>query len=137
MIQVSISRTSLGLPPLVMEDSGTGTYTIMPGFSTGPSDADNVIAESRWQNGGVLTSTRRNITQLVMNVRVIAAGVGMVSAVNTLAAAVEQFGYTVTVVEGGVSSTYTCLPANWRRLFDERAMLSGRDYVALVIPRQP
>ena len=59
------------------------------------------------------------------------------AAVSTLAAALDQFSYTVTINEGGSGATYACMPGSWERANDRHLMLRGRDYVTISIPRQP
>lgn len=138
MISLSIDRSSLGITALTISDDGTGTFTLMPGFSAGASVPINVVAESRWQDGGVLTSSRRDLTSLDMTLRINGGGVWSVNAATAeLATALDQFSYTVTVNEGGYAWTYQAMPATWRRLYVRDELRRGRDLVTVSIPRQP
>ena len=110
----------------------------MPGFNAGASVPVNVIAESRWQDGGVLTSSRRDVTSLDMTLRINGGGLWNVNAYTAeLAAALDQFSYTVSVNESGYLWTYSAMPATWRRLYDRDELRRGRDLVVVSIPRQP
>ena len=138
MITVTISRSSIGLTPLVISDTPPGVYTLLRDFNVGKSEADNTVAESRWQDGGLLTSTRRNITEIEMLVRVSAGSVaGTVAALDALADALDQFDYQVTVQQGTSSKTYRCMPANWERSFDPVQMKNNADIIRITMPRQP
>ena len=138
MISLTISRASLGLTPLVINDVTPGVYTITREFNPGRIDVDNVVAESRWQDGGLLTSSRRKITELTGTIRVSAGSLpGTVTAIDALAAALNQFAYTVTLQQGSVVTEYVCMPASWQRAFDSVQMRAGADLMTVTIPRQP
>lgn len=138
MLTISIDRASLGLLPLTISDDGTGTYTLMPGFDAGTSTPENSIAESRWLDGGVLVASRRNVTQVSMLVRVDGPTANALqSNIAALAQALDQFDYSVRIVEGSTTTTLTCMPATWRRVYNADEMRRGRDLVVVTIPRQP
>lgn len=138
MLTITIDRASIGASPLTITDNGSGVFTLMPGFSIGGVTPRNVYAESRWQDGAVLTSTSRDLSSIDMTLRINGGSLaGVAFSTNDLSAALGQFSYTVTVNESGVISTYECMPATWRRLFDRDEMRSGRDLVVVSIPRQP
>jgi hypothetical protein len=139
MISVSISRASLGLTPLAIGDTSAGSvYTLMRDFNTGKVEADNTYAESRWQDGALLTSSRRKITEIAMLVRVTAGSVpGTVAAIAALADAIDQFDYEVTVQQQTYVNVYRCSPASWERVFDATQMRNGADLLHITIPRQP
>lgn len=138
MISIAIDRASLSLPDLVIEDSGTGTYVLMPGFSIGGQTPDNDYAESRWLPGAIVTGTRMTLTAVDGIVRVAGTDpADMQDAIDALAEALAQFSYTIDVTEGARTTTYSCCPASARRLFNRNEMRAGRDLVAVTIPRQP
>ena len=140
MIRIQIGRDSLGdLPLLITDTSGvTDAYSLMPGYSAGESTPVNTVAKSRWMPGGVLTSTKRDMTELSFIMRVNGGSLeAMQFSIATFAEAVDQFDYTVTVTEGATITVYQCLPATWRRAFDKNLMRLGRDLLQVTIPRQP
>jgi len=138
VITLTIGRASLGDQPLVITDDGTGVYNLMRDFNAGGVEVDNVIAESRWQDGGQLTSTRRKITEIGGTIRVSAGSVaGTVAAIDTLAEALNQFGFTVVLQQETAVVEYTAMPASWQRAFDPVEMRHGADLVNVSIPRQP
>lgn len=138
MITLRIYRDSLGLLPLVIADDGTGTYTLMPGYSEGTLVRDNTYAESRWYDGALLTSSRKAITSLEMTVRVNSTSLALLrAAIDELAEALDQFDYLVTVTETGLVTYYTAMPATWSRRFDRDNMRYYDDLLTISIPRQP
>ncbi len=140
MVTITINRFSLGLSNLVINDSGSSadTYSLMRDFSDGDIKRENTIAKSRWRDGGTLTSSRKDMSELRFTVRVSAGSVAStLTAIRTLREALDQWGYEVYVDEGGVRTTYTCLPADTKRSHDPNLMRRGMDYVEVTIPRQP
>lgn len=138
MLSITIERTSLGLLPLSISDDGTGTYTLMPGFDAGVSTPENSLAESRWLDGAALVASRRVVTQVSMIVRVDGPTANALQAnIAMLAQALDQFDYNVRILEGSTVTTYACMPATWRRVYDADEMRRGRDLVVITIPRQP
>lgn len=140
MISISIRRDSLGALPLLITDASKSSdmYSLMPGYAAGESTPVNTIAKSRWMSGGVLTATKRDMTAIQFTMRVNGSSLETTqAAIATFAQAVNQFDYTVNVSEGSTITTYQCLPATWKRMFDRNLMRSGRDYVTVSIPRQP
>ncbi len=138
MLTITIDRTSLGLLPLTINDTTGSTYTLMPGFDVGIASVENTIVESQRRDGGTLTSSRRKVTAISGEIRVDGGNPdGLKLAIATLAEALGQFSYTVTVAEGTNPTTYTCMPADWKRTFDQVEMRINRDLVTVTIPRQP
>ena len=74
MIALSISRDSLGLLPLSIADSGTGTYVLIA-MEPGRKERANAVAESRWLPGGTLASSRLTVLTFDLSVRIYAATV--------------------------------------------------------------
>lgn len=140
MMTITINRFALGMPNLTINDSGSpsDTYTLMREYDSGEVEYDNTIAKSRWRDGGTLTSSRKEMSEIVFTVKVDAGSLSQtVAAIRSLREAVGQWGYEVYVDEGGQRTTYTCMPANTRRAHDPVLMRSGADYVTVTIPRQP
>jgi hypothetical protein len=138
VIRLTIGRASIGLTPLVIDDDGTGVYNLMRDFNPGGVEVDNVYAEARWQDGGLLTSSRRTIAEIGGTIRVNAGSLpATVSAIDDLADALNQFGFPVTLEQETVVTEFTCMPATWQRAFDPVQMRHGADYVNVSIPRQP
>lgn len=138
MIAIAIDRTSLTLADLAISDDGTGDWSVMPGYAEGSLSADNTFAESRWLDGAFLLSTREEMTSLDFTLKANTTSLAtFLTNLAVLKTALAQFDYTVDVTEGAATRTFTCWPATWRRMFNSTAMLNGRDYVTVSIPRQP
>ena len=135
MIRLEIERSSLALPDLVIDDSGTGTYVLMPGLSLGSRAPQVTFAESAWLDGGFPTSVRYPMTDIQAVVRV--GGDDRAAAIDALVDAVAQIEFTLTATENAVPTAYSCCAGEARRLFNRFEMRAGRDLVALAIPRQP
>lgn len=115
---------------------GTTAYELVS-FTPGKTDLDNKIAESSSVDGGVLTSSRRKVLTMNLQVRVTGTSTSdLDTKCNALTALVSQFGYTITDTLYG-SITYTCLPASFERAYDQLLRSDFMDYLTFVIPRQP
>ena len=141
MISLSISRDSLTPPltPLSIADAGTGTYVLMS-FNPGQRLRDNAIAESRWIDGGSLTSSKVGLLTMQMTLMIRAASL---SALETAAAdldeALGQFSYTITQTTAGAltTTTYTCMPASTSLDYDPALLRNSMGLFTATIPVQP
>ena len=139
MITLTIDRSSLGLLPLTINDSGTGTY-VLTSFTPGAKGRDNSYAASRWLDGARLVSSRTELLTMDMVVRINAATVPLLTdAAVVLDAALDQFGYTITeAISGALTTTaYTCLPASTSFPYDPVQFRRGTGLFSASIPRQP
>jgi hypothetical protein len=139
MLTLTIDRASIGLLPLTISDTGTGTY-VLSAFTPGAKARDNTIATSRWLDGGQLVSTRVDILTMDMVVRINAASVSALkTAADALDAALGQFDYTITeTIAGALTPTvYTCMPASTSWPYDPVAFRAGTSLFTASIPRQP
>jgi hypothetical protein len=139
VITLTIDRSSLGLLPLTINDSGTGTY-VLTSFMPGAKSRDNSYAQSRWLDGGRLVSTRTEIVTMDMVVRINSTTVPLLlDAATVLETALDQFGYTITeAVSGAVSTTtYTCMPASTSFPYDPVQFRRFTGLFTASIPRQP
>jgi len=139
MLTLTIDRSSLGLLPLTVNDTGTGTY-VLSAFAPGTKARDNAVATSRWIDGGQLVSSRVDVLTMDLVVRINAASVAALkTAADELDAALGQFDYTITeAVTGALTSTvYTCLPASTSFPYDPIGFRAGTSLFTASIPRQP
>ena len=142
MISLSIDRSSLGLTPLPLVDSGrtAGTYVVTAdGWAPGAVIAENDYAQSRWLDGGQIVSTRREIVTMSLVVRLWASTLpGLTTMVDTLAAALGQRSYTIT--ETGLATlprTWSCFAASVVPAYDPVQLRQFTTIVTASIPRQP
>lgn len=139
MITLTIDRSSLGLLPLTINDTGTGTY-VLQALNPGTRVRDNAVATSRWLDGGQLVSSRVDLVTLDLVVRINAASVpAVLTAADDLDAALGQFGYTITqAVSGAITTTtYTCMPASTSFAYDPVQLRANTSVFSASIPRQP
>lgn len=139
MITLTIDRSSLGLLPLTINDTGTGTY-VLSAFTPGAKARDNAIAASRWLDGGQLVSSRVDILTMDLVVRINASSVAaLTAAADVLDEALGQYGYTITQTIAGAltATTYTCMPASTSFPYDPVAFRAGTSLFTASIPRQP
>ncbi len=141
MLTLSIDRSELGLLPLSIVDTlATGTAGIaLMSFNAGQSQADNAIAMSRWLDGGSLVSRTRGIVTLEATFRVEGSSLAnLVTRIDELTAALDQFSYTITETPlGGSPVVHTCMPANFGRAYSADLMRHSIDLLNCSIPRQP
>jgi hypothetical protein len=137
MISLSIDRGSLGLTPLTISDSGSGSLVLVS-FSPGARQRDNVIAQSRWLDGGRLTSSRTEVVTLDAAIRINGSTISDIQTkADELDTALTQFGYTLTQTAGSLVTTYTCLPASTALPYDPVLLRAGTSIFTASIPRQP
>ena len=124
-------------------DTGSTGYVLVA-LSPGTRQRENTYAESRWQDGASLTSSRTDLLSMSAVVRVIGTSVANVmTQVDTLGSIVDAFGYTVTASytgEGtaiGGSAVYTAMPASYSVEYDPDLMRNNQTLVSLSIPVQP
>lgn len=139
MISVTVSRAELGLTDLVIGDTypGANGYSVAS-YTPGAIEQQNVYAKSRWVNGAVLTSTRRDISTIDLSIRVKGSSLSdMAVKVQDLEVAFSQFGYLTTFWLGMATVQYTCMPANYQIA---PTSVEYRHFTTLFtaqIPRQP
>ena len=138
MISLTVDRTSLGLLPYTITDTGT-SGPVLVAFQPGAISRENVVATSRWVDGGALVSTRTEMTSMDLVVRLYSTSYAQLRTdAETLGDALGQYGYTITETPTtGSARTYTCLPASWQM---EMSPPELRRFTALFtasIPRQP
>ena len=141
MIALVIDRAELGLLPISIPDAlATGIPGIvLMTWQPGHSQADNVIATSRWMDGGSLVSTRRDVITLEASFRVEGTSLANLTArIDELTAALDQFSYTVTMTPtAGTPVVFQCMPASFGRVWNADFMRANMDVVTASIPRQP
>lgn len=110
---VALSRTTLSLPPLLITDDGTDTYTLTqaglgrPIVTTRYTYADS----SPDVESSLLLQAVRDISSLPLSVLVQAdSSAALDDALEELAEATWQFTYTATVTVGGVTKVWRCQP---------------------------
>lgn len=140
LISVSVSRTSLGLVPLVFGDSRGAAITIMPGWSFGDDDAENEYATSADIPGASVARTHIPMSEIVLPIVIRTTSLAALETTYTaVVAAIRQApSFDVTRTLGGtVIRTYSCAPGRASRDWDKFRLLKGEDKVTLTIPRQP
>lgn len=115
MTQVSIDRTSLGQPALVVRSDGTAPYSLtVEGLGRPAVAARATAVTSPWLHGETVVSVVREQSSLPLTVIVSAGTEAALDAARVaLDEALWQFHYTVTVTEGATSKTWRCSPASW------------------------
>lgn len=139
MISLSVDRSSLGLLPLTVADSGS-SGAVLAAWQPSRKERDNAVARSRWLSGGSLVSTRDEIVGMDMVLRLYASSHALIrSAVDEWDAALGQFSYVITETISGAVTTraYTCQPAAWQVDNDPVAIRAGFVILTASIPRQP
>jgi len=143
MITLTISRTSLGLLPLTIANSGrtAGTYVLTAGgWNPGAVERENSYARSRWLPGAQLVSTRDELMALSLTVRLWSDSVpNLRTMADTLGEALGQFSYTITEnVTGALTPRiYDCMPASYSIDSDPVQWRQFTTTLTASIPRQP
>jgi hypothetical protein len=139
VISLSIDRSSIGLLPLTVADTGT-TGAVIVAWQPKSKDRDNTVARSRWLSGGSLVSTRDEIVGMTLAVQLWATTPALLDqAVDTWDAALGQFAYQITETTTGALTpkVYDCQPASWSVDNDPVMIRAGLVILTASIPRQP
>ena len=139
MISLSIDRSSIGLLPLTVADSGS-TGAVIVAWQPKSKERENTVARSRWLKGGPLTSTRDEIVGMTLSVQLWASTPALLDqAVDVWDAALGQFSYTITETTTGALTpkVYACQPASWAVDNDPVMIRAGLVILTAQIPRQP
>lgn len=110
---VSISRTGLDLPALVITGDGTGTYSLTQGGLGRPlvTPRYTYADTSPDVDGQVLLQVARDTSALPLTLLVQGTtAANLDAALNALEDALWQFTYTATVNVGGVVKVWRCQP---------------------------
>lgn len=130
---------SLATGSLVLDEAGG--YTLVSVGTPNRTWARRTV-EGRYQHGRRLVSAVLQTPNVVVQVRVSGSSwVQAASRWNALLAAVSQRSYTTTVVIEGVTSVYTCEPADTALAsgqdLDPFALMANQQEYALTIPVMP
>lgn len=113
---VSIDRTSLGLPPLVIGVDGDSTYTVTVGGLGRPAVTARTTyaGDSPYLHGQTPIAVVRENSSLPLTVLLQGdTDAALRAAAAALDAALWQFTYNVTVTEGSTATTWLCSPASY------------------------
>lgn len=138
MISLTIDRTSLGLLPYTITDTGT-SGPVLVAFQPGAIQRENAIATSRWIDGGALVSTRTEMTALSLTVRLWSTSYAQLRTdADTLGDALGQYSYTITETPTtGAARVYTCMPASWQMEMNPADLQKFTALFTASVPRQP
>jgi len=135
---VSVSRSSLGLVPLVASGTTVTSGAVLIDWQPGGVTPVNEYAESSWLPGASLARSRQDMTNIAMTLRLYASSESTVRALlTTWQQALAQFSYTITETWSGGSNTYTCCPATLTPDYVGYMLPRGTLIVSASIPRQP
>lgn len=112
---VTIARTALSLPDLVINDTSS-TYRLTPDGLGEPGMTWRLTAmpDSADTHGTEYIAGALEQTSLPLKVLVMGADAAAVrTARNALTAALSQWDYTIAVVVDGQSATWSCAPGSW------------------------
>lgn len=138
MTTLTIDRSGLSLADLVITADGSSSYEL-ESFAPGRVERENTLAESRWRDGGRITSSRKAVTAMALVVR--CHGTDVDDAL-TLAAALEvalgdQLSFTITELTDSTSIDYDCMAASVDIARDPVLLEGSIIVVSASIPRQP
>lgn len=139
MISLSVSRTSLGLLPLTLADTGT-TGNVIVRWEPNLPEREVAWARSRWLRGGSVVSSRDDIVGAELTFQIWGASSGAIwTTAGLWDAALAQFSYTITETRSGTLSpiVYGCAPTSLRVANDSVTIRAGYVVASCVIPRQP
>jgi hypothetical protein len=131
--------SSIAIGSITLGTAGATNYELVE-FVPGTVERDNVMAESRWLDGGSLVSSRRRMVTMRLVARVTGSTVGVAAAnAQALADALDNDGaeFTITETIGSTSYTYDCLPATVSVGRDPVLMQGLCFIVTASIPAQP
>lgn len=140
MNPLTVSRTSLGLVPLVAAVTGsTGAVVDANGWDPGAVDPVNEYAESADLNGASLARYRIPMTNASLSLRLYAASEAAARALHAQwrQALTEQPSFTITESWTGGSIVYDCCPARVAPLLSGVLLRQGCIPLTASIPRQP
>ena len=139
-VSVLISREALGLAPLQVE-APTGGYEVI---AIGPGARVMSLrhATSPVSDGAVLVGATAGLETGRLTVRVSGSTTSeILSRMDALEKALNQWAYTVTVTIDGHTETWRCQPANHSRglsgSYDAAALMGGWQELTAEIPRAP
>lgn len=136
--QIAVSRTSLGLVPLVAVDTSATSGAVVIGWNFGGVDPQNEWAESADIPGASLARTHEAVLPLALDLRLYGASQAAVRALYvTWKQALAQFSYTITETYTGGSNTYDCSPATLSPGLIGHQLGRGSMTLGASIPRQP
>lgn len=137
MTTITIDRSSLRLADLVITSDGSSGAELVD-WAPGARQVDNTYAESRWRDGGKLTSSRARIATMTLVVRFEeATPADAIAAAEALVEALDQWGYVITENTGASEIDYSCMPATTQIGRDPVMLDEGIVVVTCSIPRQP
>lgn len=140
-VTASVTRAELSLSPLSLEVPNV--YSIIR-ESLGPGSTGwrRQTATSAYVHGEVLVGAVKSITMASLGVRVYGNSMSvMVSRLNDLIRAFEQFTYDLTVTIDGSTFTWRCQPADYsvgdNGNFQDHHLRAQQQEVHFSIPRHP
>lgn len=139
MNNLTVSRTSLGLVPLVAAVTGsTGAVIDANGWDPGAVDPVNEYAESADLNGASLARFRLPLANATISMKLYAASEAAARVLHAQwVAALTQPSFTITESWTGGSIVYDCCPARVAPLLSGVLLRQGCIPLTASIPRQP
>lgn len=139
VISLSVSRTSLGLIPLTLTDSGR-VGNVIVAWNPNLPEREVTWAKSRWLDGGSVVSSRDDVTGADLTFQIWGASAGALwTTADLWDEALAQFSYTVTETRSGSLTpiVYDCAPTSLRIVNDPVTIRAGFLVASCTIPRQP
>lgn len=139
-VAASVSRTSLSLGDLALEDDETGNRLVQ--FSVGAIAWRRNTVRSPFVAGDMLVSAVKEQVSSNVTVRVHGSSASQLhTRLAALARAFEQFTYHLNIILGGVQYSYVCQPADYvvgdEEGWNKYGLMVYQQDVRFNVPRNP
>jgi hypothetical protein len=136
-LSVTVSRDSLGLPPL--EIATSMDYYLGLQFLGANVTWQRQQVESQWLDGAVTTSRHRGMVTEQIAVEVTSTNLfGVQARINELIQAFTQDSFNLTVIADGATRQYRAEAADYQDLsWTTPRMAGAQGQILLSVPRQP
>lgn len=132
----SITRASLGLPPLDLNDNVT--YMLSNQILGGTMTWNRQVVKSPYVDGEYLVNAAKGSIQEQFGVQVLAPSQGALQlAIQALIDAFTQFSYVLTVQQDDAVYRFTCQPADYTVDWTQERMMARKALVTFHFNRLP